>query len=502
MNKQYFNYLIKSKKGAITFVVILYVLFYITVTITTSGVQAALIGFLTAGIILGILSYVIVPIMFNYVHNKKAVDSYFCLPISRREMLVTTMVFSLMVVIVPFVILSIASLVLLMVKTNQYSIADFMMIVILASITSAILILFNSAIYLEANTVFDGIVLIMAYGILPFILALVIDCFCQTFIYGYYAYGSISIEPYLSMPYSLVVKLFDLEPMLVKDVAFKIPNLTSFGICALWHLIFSFMSLNRNYIERKVERAETISNNFFSYPFIRYSYVLILVFITSFTNFGSSIEFYLPIYVTIFIAFIVSFFIYRRKIMITIKDVAFFLAVIIVSNVFGIIAYNMEGFGIPYKYERENVNAVFEYSSYNYDFDHLDEDEKWLKELINDNFKNPESCNVYFDVEINPNNLNINKEVLDVFNNLRDRNIEYYYESPRYSIVSRGNLVVRDIVDKNAKRPDISYSYPLGLKLTKEELITINKNFNVYIEVFDTDGYIQVSLNDLLSKTN
>ena len=113
MNKEYLSYLFKSKKSLCVVTGLLYVLSYI-IFFSMDGLDSgrAIAGLASSCFILGIMCYVLVPIVFSYVHNKKAVDSYFSLPVSRKEVLITTQIFIDLLIIVPFVILSIITLVL------------------------------------------------------------------------------------------------------------------------------------------------------------------------------------------------------------------------------------------------------------------------------------------------------------------------------------------------------------------------------------------------------
>lgn len=498
MNKQYLKYLFKSKKGTVTFIGIFYTLLYITTVITANGSNKSLIGLLAAGVILGILSYLIIPIMFNYVHNKKAVDSYFCLPISRKEMLTTTLIFSIFIVNVPFVILSFVSLILMAVGTSAVSYIAFLMVMVLAVIASIVLILFNTTLYLEANSIFDGIVLIFAYGLLPFIFILVVETFKNSFILGYSLMDSFSIESYLSMPYSLIVTLFKIEPMLTLETETVIPDLSAFGICALWHLIVSFIGLYKNFIERKMERAETVSNNFFSYPFVRYAYVSMLILITTFSNYGNAIQSYLIIYALLFIAFVISYFVYKRKIKIMLKDVIFFVCVIALSFVISFITYKTEGFGVPYKYEKENINSTFSYYSYNWNDAIYKDGNEEIEKIINDKYKDYYAYSIYFDLNINPDNINNTQEALDTINNYRDRSIKYYYQNYGNvnSAVSHNQLDVHDNLNKYRTK----YEYNFISNLSYEELSTVNKYSDVMIEINCEETHYELTLDELLSK--
>ena len=85
-SKEYFNYLLKSKKYLLLFVFLLTIMNILsnkTVDITL-GIECV--------ICFG-LAYFLPVYIFSYIHNKKAVDTFFSMPISRKAMLITAIIF-------------------------------------------------------------------------------------------------------------------------------------------------------------------------------------------------------------------------------------------------------------------------------------------------------------------------------------------------------------------------------------------------------------------------
>lgn len=504
MNKDYLKYLFKSKKGLVAFTLIAYLLIEITCYFSVS--EERLIATLAGtGVVLGIVSYALVPIMFSYTHNKKAVDSYFALPIKRKEMLISTLTFIFLVAIVPFVILSLANLLITFVTNMPINIAAFLLFLLIAIIGSMAVVLFSASLFLEANTTFDGIVLICAYTLLPYILLLAFDCFQDFFVYGYDVTNILMTNmSYISLPYAIVVNVVKTCDLF--NEVFVMPNLIKLVICILWHLVVSFMALERNFLERKTERAETISNRFFSYPFIIYAYVLSLVMITAFSTFADQLGKTLIPYALIFIAYIASEFVYKRKFSISIKNIIFYVLSIAISVSLGIVAYNTKGFGLSEKYNKNPENIYYSLNYYNYD--NSDLSNKEIDELVN-NYNNQHNGYEYF-VEIVIKNKDIakSKELIDLIESKRKDSIDCYYESKENIYLGTGSIAINNDFNENSSDSLIwrnakdSYWYRLKESLTLDELKLINKYSKVEFQINGEINSDFITLDELLSKVN
>ena len=94
MNKEYFKYLLSSKRSLLVFLGVINLLFptliyflsladgwYYNTAMNTVLYSCALV----------FLECVLLPVIyFSFLHNKKGVDTYFALPISRKEIYITT----------------------------------------------------------------------------------------------------------------------------------------------------------------------------------------------------------------------------------------------------------------------------------------------------------------------------------------------------------------------------------------------------------------------------
>lgn len=510
MNKTYFKYLLKSKKSLCVVVTVLYLLSFIMVVTSGNFNSRTFIDVLTAAsIVLGILSYVLVPIFFNYVHNKKAVDTYFALPVSRKETLVTTLVFIDLIILVPFIILAFAAFMIGIAYHGINSMWAYIAYVLVAIIGVIVTTLFNASLFLEANSNFDGIVMMIAYSILPFIFFALIESFQESCIAGFSPLNSEHIISYISLPTCLIGTEVGKIDIVVDGVGKYANDLIVFApkirfvVCILLHVIISIVCLKRNYIERKVERAETVSNRFFSYPFIIYSYTALIIlsmFIISFPNYR---EEYVIFTILIFICFMIANFVYRRKIKIELKDIIFFIITVIITISISLLANKTKGFGLAYNYEHNPSNYAFEYRTYS-----LKEknDDSEIMNLIVKNYPDADSYEFYIRKFIDKNEMDKNRNLIDFIESKRSQSIDMFYKKEYsssnvsiYTNYDENDVNINDGLYQFYENSNKYAHYYFAPDINIADLKTIGEYCDIEIYVYEKNGSMQeITINDLI----
>ena len=173
-SKEYFSYLVKSKKYLLLIILLVTLL-------NIFGTQEVRVTFCIEAIICGLLCYFLPVYVFSYIHNKKAVDTFFSIPVSRKATLISGLLFSILTAYIPFAITLVF-----------YGFVESMGLGILVYLLELLimvsaLIVFNTTIYLTANNVFDGVVMIGAYSFLPFMLLIAYNNIINTYVAGLYA---------------------------------------------------------------------------------------------------------------------------------------------------------------------------------------------------------------------------------------------------------------------------------------------------------------------------
>ena len=510
MNKTYFNYLLKSKRSLCVVVIVLYALgFAVSMISFNSGDGRYLLNITIASVLLALFTFILVPLEFKFVHNKKAVDTYFALPITRKEILVTTLVFICLLDLVPFMVSSLVSVIIGVVVSGIQSYPALFVYLVVAIVSAIVFICFITSLFLEANSTFDGIVMIFAYLIMPAFVALLLDTFQYDLIAGVDPLNVEQIISFISLPTAVVNYEFNLGDCFASvscDYQIASTELVAFLICILLHTIFSLVALKRNFTERKVERAESISNRFLSYPFVIYFYATILIFTISASfntyNSYSSMAIY---YALIFVCFLVATFVYRRKVKIVMKDVIFFVVTILITIGISVLAYATKGFNLAYKYNHNPESYAYRYfdsaidRSVNKDIEYFGnrhEPDQKLLASIKKKYPNVYEYYVSFDQMITKEEMDKNKDAITFIEELRTDAIDNYYdrnskETSHLEIVSnfyQNDYYYYNFYGLNTKDSKDKATYNTVRSLTFDELVKINEKAPVHIDVFATDG--------------
>ncbi len=454
MNRQYFNYLFKSRKNINIFLLIVNIIFtsfnLFTSSQRTLDSYASILEF--SSIIVLIECFVMPIIIFFYRFSKRASDTFFSLPLTRKELFTTSIFYMAMIIVsthliaaIPvfaMMIMGVESLMVFFVPFIQYLV--FLVIVVLAVLNITSLIIF------QTNTTFDAIAILMAYILLPVLGIYVIDAFGNATIYGYdynwffdnlqyffipilfiHSYPSTFIEAFAQESYSLPIN---------HDYLIYVAILAIAGI-------ISYVLAKKNHEKHRAEEAEQISNRFFAYQFVIIYITVMLVGavivsnvdlrVSLFSNFGTI----LMLILVIFIAYQIMTFIFRRKILITRQSIIVFLVAIVFNYSLIYVSFKTCGFGLAYSFENETALDNFfirfeiedrdepdEEGYYDTGYyiimaqtsdNHIDHDAKEIAEctkaiqkLLVDNYYTEESENaiaeneyyIYFNVNIDYNN--------------------------------------------------------------------------------------------------
>ena len=516
-NLNYFKYLLKSKSYLLIFASLLSLL--ITFTNTGKNYKTAYIGLI---IICFILCFGLPCLIFEYVHNKRAVDTYYSLNISRKSMLITGLIFCFISV---FIIFTINSIIIYISEINNvteimqpvnidptYIIVKYGLPtrILIMSLCFLCLIIFNTCIYLFAHTAFDGIVILGAYTLLPLAIEMAISSFTSAFVYGY-SYNSYNYIAYLSPSY-LTGSIYN--HLINGQIHLGNTNFLSLSIFAiLLFLIISYIILYRNYEKFKPEKAGTISNSIPAYPLIINLYALISVFtitcdsfIKEYSIFNGSLLFYFMI----FSLYMIAHFIYLRKLSLNFKTPLTYLLYIGICLLICQLALKTNGFGLSERYIRNDETVVYSYQL-NYDYpNNVKESEinKWLENNLPEDYKSSISDEYfienkdYYYLNINISNTrsneNLDQETIDFFENMREKAIkEHYQEDSGIEASSTSYLYVSNNVIKFKDGTYISnngYSYQdIKQEISLKDLLKMSYNNKLYMYIYYENASAKVS---------
>ena len=477
LNKAYFTYLFKSKKYFLIIVCILQAIMAFAVTgrgVASDSINYAFYGGYVFSLI---IAFVLPLIVFSYMHNKKAVDTFFSLNMSSSSLLFTGLLFCFVAAYGTYLISSLVTLVGLLLKSQGSFVLSLLFINIMAIVSYAVVIVFNTFIYSLANTVTDGVVILLAYCFLPLGLFIFAVNFQESFTVGVNFVGkSVScVLTYLS-PVAIGLSSFALNNLSVYAL-YNFTNSISYLIAGVIYLLVFGLLLFKTFKTRKVERAGNYSNEFFAYPFVIGVYTILCLFIISVTI--STLNETIVLYVLLFAAYFVANFVYKRKFILSKKQIILFVLGIALSACFNQLCIKTNGFNLSNTYDFDYDKMTYTYNSGTISNNQNDEYYVFLSSIdgFDDSGLFEESDYAYLSINTNTTN----KEVIDIFEKYRKQAIESYYDGTYYE---NNHNSLNITYDENHK--DVSYAYYASPNISIDDLKKIMELDNtVEVTVYD-----------------
>jgi len=342
MNKSYFRFLVRYHRVPLIFFFVFYMTIAMSFFMMRSSYQdigywlnTALSNTVNVCMIMSILLSFGIPVyLFSWMHKKRSCDVYGALPFTRKEELVTSLVAGFLVCFGYFLLGTIIPAIIGAVRGELY-LSGYLLTVAAMALGSAVLLMINTGIYLIANNALDGVVMLGAYHFLPAMVMITVGNVFSNIVAGINS-PDMTVISWLSPVYA--------AGSLVTDTFSKAlrANLNIIGLDPLWPrvliligvLVLSIVLLKANFVERRLERAEQLSDNALAYPLVIRIYTALCLLILASGMFRDRVEFVM--FILIFAAFLVSQFVYRRTIRPNWKMIVQFL--ILVAGAFAIIA--------------------------------------------------------------------------------------------------------------------------------------------------------------------
>ncbi|MDO4198568.1 MAG: hypothetical protein Q4D13_06245 [Erysipelotrichaceae bacterium] len=457
LSLDYFTYLFKSKKVMVVFSSLIYLL----IAISAADYNASFIIYIYAVV----LCFVLPALMFMHVHDKRAADTYYSLPLKRTVILITTILFIWLIIYIPYLVA------LVIARLRAYSFI-FDITYFASGFGLLTLIVVNTCLYMFANNVFDGVVMMIAYEVLPLILHSVLSSFMYAFVAGFSS-GMISFIEYLSP----VVTAFYLTNCFDSSLSIR---LYSFISSSAFLIVFSYI-LYKLYTNREAENANSESSNPLAYPLIikLYTFLIIMFFTGSCFDSVNVLQCFMDNifwYVIVFALFVAAHFIYKRKFYFHWKMPAFYIGAIIVSVLFGLICQSTRGFNLSYTYNRTYKYGNINIYSNSFDYEGLQEIRAYAKEKTGIDDPNI-YCNINIDSYGITHTYVIDDEVKDIIDKYRNILIEDFYDKSHDSYRSYTSLYIdcysSDTYENRYDRNHTSYSYYGIAEISMDDLLKL-----------------------------
>lgn len=481
MNLNYFKHLIKSQKIAILFFFVLYLGISYTPfldggsAVTSSDLLEVI--FTIATVLSAMASFALPVLLFSFVHRKRSVDVYFSLPVSRKELLITTILFSFLLCFGFFFITSFIAYLLRGLAAIQF--VDYLLVLCANAFIFLALLLINSFLYLLANNIFDGIVILAAYYFLPIMLLIMTSTYLGQMVAGS-PYGE--YPNYLSQYTS---PLYLAAMVSYRTISYCMHHLHTTVTELNWtHVLFlgiyaalAGFGLYRHFVLRKTERAEQLSNNFFAYPFIINAYAFIVLMIFGFTIMSEKNGWggFLIFYLILFFIYFVATFVYRRKIQIELKSLLLFLVGVCITLSFSFLSWKTRGFRMAYNYSLDKDKYLtYDYNAY-VTASNLSIPYNYYNETPVD-----EVANVNFSITIPTDELEKHKDIIDLLEKHRHEAIDLFYTKSMYQggahfYVYNSNSPTFPFITSN------QYTYHSFTPLTEADLKKIDEYYSVTV---------------------
>lgn len=449
---EYFKYLIKSKRYLILLIGL--------VTLLNIVGSKESTGVFLQSILSIVLAYLLPVYIFYYNHDKKAVDTFYSIPVSRKALLITGVLFIIGLIYIPLALTVIPYMI-----RKAFYIFDALLFLLKLLLAVSAIVIFVSSIYSLVNNAVDGIIMLGAYSFLPIMTIIVADNFLRVFVCGVQSFD-LKFLGYLS-PVFMAGDVFVNKILNTPQILYSCTGLVIY-------LIVCSVVLYLNNVDRKVERANTLSNNIFTYPFIITIYlVLVLLQISSFTSADSfsivsAIKDNFIMYLVLFAIFISANFIYKRKLHFNYVLPALFVLALLATLLFANYAKSTRGFGLSDSYVKNNKQSYYQLYYYESEPHLMDKDTREL--LWEYSKKNSEYINVTITVGDYETVIELDKKArkplsdkaLDNLNKYREEAIEAYYKTNENETAWTQLYV---LADENGKTKHYNYRIPYTFTL-------------------------------------
>lgn len=470
MNKSYFKWLFDSRKNISIFLFIIEVIlgflpFFMDgayrpgyqMTVSQSyktGIASITIASIVAAVVLPIL-------LFSYIHKKNSIDLCFSLPVSRRDQLITTILFSWISIFGSFLISTL--LIYVFYGSSSMSLGNWLILQPWMAFGILVILLFTTCIYSLTNNMLDGFIIVSAYALLPFLIGVTSEVFVSNMVAGN-PYGQTSdLWIYFSPLWMTGGNLAGLCH--ITNFAFSpsyIPVLTLF-------LIVSCVGLYRNFIKRKSERAEQVSDSIFAYPFIGNIYLLLLLLMSTFSTISTLSENDdLIFYFLLLLCYVIASFVYHRSVRFHWSYLLGYVICLGLSFLIAFVGWQSHGFGIADHYTTDaGKYLVYEYSM-NCDPDNLGKAD------------DESSIGVDVTLEIPVSKEKDYQEAMDLMEELRKTEINDFYD--RKNTYSNGVLTVYNSDTEGMSGTSSNFwSYSVSHTISEDQLMMLERYGDVQI---------------------
>lgn len=275
---KYLKLLLKRSLKPFVIIFAIQIIFYIGPLLLMREPTTTEVGLIIT--ILVLLCY-IVPISQNaYLMNKKSIDTYYAMPISRRAIMNAKLLAGLIEIIVSYTIVYYFGIMIMAIRFPELALINYIPLYFITILLGTCLYVFNFFIASRANTIVDAVIFIVLY---TFGLGLVVS----TIMMPFEKLQLKGLENFDAMAYILFVPFVEygnyfndliLMPMSSMNRIVSAPSLAG-GIVTVVLGSLGLVGLEILTPKDHAERAEEISNSIFGYKILTPIYFLCMIII-------------------------------------------------------------------------------------------------------------------------------------------------------------------------------------------------------------------------------
>lgn len=255
MNKAYFKQSFKSEIKLLLFILLVGLISYPLIAIFTyyKIQRLPIVGYCTT--YLAILCYVIPLLKLNYLYKKNKLDSYYSLPIKRESICFINLLIGYLQIFISFTITYFLGMFITMFLVPTFNYGYYLPLYLSLVILSLLIYLFNSFICSIGNTIFDAVIILFLYTLLPFVLYLLLN---NIITINYFTLAPVPFSAFANFNefFTRLIAGYNSLPYQLKAVDYIFPIL--YGLIGIIGLIIKTK-------KDKAERAEQITDSYLGY---------------------------------------------------------------------------------------------------------------------------------------------------------------------------------------------------------------------------------------------
>lgn len=407
-----------------------------------------------------VLAAIIPNIVFKFLHKRNSCDLYFALPMNRKTLFSLQYILGLGMALIPLTLNVILVLVIILVRYAGLLGIDLLIYIMLVYILFFALYSIITLLIIKCNNTLDAILATIGVIFLPMILLLTLRIFLNMQVNAIY----VSVNTSFQEVFDISILFRYISPITCSKYFASyldsrvVLSLSEYILPLCYWFILGFVSLyfaRKTFIQKKEEDVEQRTISLLIYPLMILIIMISLIIIT----FDMQMEMSDRITSTlvILVVYMISNFIWRRKIQFKIKELLMFGAIYGAVFGFTLAFQSTTGFGllseIPNQSEIDKVDILInsdnEYTSITYDEEEIDLFQYYVnkqipiyeKELIKDIVNIQKSC---IEIGNNMSTTVYSSESIEFTYHMMDGSIQNRY----YSIYNeKGNRVMEEAVD-------------------------------------------------------